>query len=194
MGLLRLHQICLETGYECCGPAGLTYWITNLILVRLPLSRVASRIYTGPYKYERPLGKVDTFPLYLMVSSSIETLLDAFLHTARSSASIEDLVLECGSEHWTYGDLDSISSGLALELHQQYGLQPTVAVLSENHPYIFALLLAIWKLGGIFAPLDHNSPPDMIKQMAENIRPTCVLIPEDMDAARETFSGNHRFF
>ncbi|KIM43994.1 hypothetical protein M413DRAFT_372837 [Hebeloma cylindrosporum] len=124
-----------------------------------------------------------------MVSSQVETLLDAFLQTARSPSSIEDLVLECGLEQWTYGDLDSISSGLALELHQQHGLRPTVAVLSENHPYTFALLLATWKLGGIFAPLDHNSPPDMIKQMAENIRPTCVLVPEDMVTAREIFSA-----
>jgi acyl-coenzyme A synthetase/AMP-(fatty) acid ligase len=128
-----------------------------------------------------------------MVSSQIETLLDAFLHTARSPSSTEDRVVECGSEQWTYGDLDSISTGLALELHQLYGSQPTVAVLSENHPYTFALLLATWKLGGIFAPLDHNSPPDMIKQMAENIQPTCALVPEDMDVAKELFSGKHCF-
>ena len=115
----------------------------------------------------------------------IETLLDVFLSTARDSNTIEDPVLECGSEQWTYGDLDSISSGMALELHEKYGLNPTVAVISENHPYMLAILLATWKLDGIFAPLDPHSPLEMVKQMLENVEATFVVIPDNEERLKE---------
>ena len=65
--------------------------------------------------------------------STDNTLLDTFVSIARSG-SIERNVIECGDEFWTYGDLDVISTGLALELHQKYGSKPVVAVISENHP------------------------------------------------------------
>ena len=73
------------------------------------------------------------------------TLLDVFVSIARSDG-IERNILECGDESWTYGDLDAISTGLALELHQKYGPKPVVAVISENHPYVLAILFATWKL------------------------------------------------
>ncbi|KAJ3503195.1 hypothetical protein NLJ89_g8542 [Agrocybe chaxingu] len=107
-----------------------------------------------------------------------ETLLDAFISFARNPSTIEDYVLECNSEQWTYGDLDCISTGLALSLHERYGLNPVVAVLSENHPYVLATLLAVWKLGGIFAPFDCHAPLEMVRKMLENTQPTFVLVPD----------------
>lgn len=108
----------------------------------------------------------------------LETVLDVFLSVARNPSTVEDPVLECGSEQWTYGDLDSISSGLALDLHEKYGLHPTVAVISENHPYILAILLATWKLGGIFAPFDCHSPLEMVEKMLKNTEATCAVVPD----------------
>ncbi|CAA7264466.1 unnamed protein product [Cyclocybe aegerita] len=113
-----------------------------------------------------------------------ETLLDAFISFARNPSTIEDCVLECNSEQWTYGDLDCISTGLALSLHERYGLNPVVAVLSENHPYVLATLLAVWKLGGIFAPFDCHAPLEMVRKMLENIQPTSVLVADDDEALK----------
>ncbi|KDR66936.1 hypothetical protein GALMADRAFT_232327 [Galerina marginata CBS 339.88] len=104
------------------------------------------------------------------------TLLNAFINIARSS-DVDRNAVECGDEHWSYGELDTVSTGLALDMHQKYGPKPVVAIISENHPYVLATILATWKLGGIVAPLDRNVPRDIMQRMLLNIGPTCVLIP-----------------
>ena len=107
------------------------------------------------------------------------TLLDAFLSIARSDDGMHRNIVECGNESWTYGDLDAISTGLALELHQKYGPKPVVAVIgeSENHPYGLAILFATWKLGGIFASLNNAFPREILESRLHIIAPTCVLVP-----------------
>jgi acyl-CoA synthetase (AMP-forming)/AMP-acid ligase II len=105
-----------------------------------------------------------------------ETLLDLFLGLATSSNFIDKDAVSCAGETWTYGDLNTISSGLAKTLGQRYGLRPTVALISENHPYVLALLLAIWKLGGIVAPLDRHAPSNLMEGMLRNVAPTFVAL------------------
>lgn len=119
-----------------------------------------------------------------------DTLLGTFLSVSRNPSSIENPVLECGSEQWTYGDLDSISSGLALQLYEKYGSKPTVAVISENHPYMLAILLATWKLSGIFVPMDPHAPLPMVKQMLLNVEATCAVIPEREKGLADLLQGN----
>ena len=121
------------------------------------------------------------------------TLLDTFVSIA-SSDGIERNVLECGDESWTYGDLDAISTGLALELHQKYGLNPVVAVISENHPYVLATLFATWKLGGVFAPLDYHVPREILERMLHNIAPTCVLVPSTEPLIQNIVKGDFFLF
>lgn len=104
------------------------------------------------------------------------TLLDSFQNSAQGEF-IESDVVACGNEKWTYGDLDVISSGLAIQLKNKLGLRPVIAVVSENHPYILATLIATWKLGGIVAPLDHHAPDELMKQMLTNIKPDAVIVP-----------------
>ena len=116
-------------------------------------------------------------------------MLDAFLSVARNRLTIDDFVLECESDRWTYGELDVISSALALELHERFGARITVASVHENHPYILALLLATWKLGGIFAPLDAHAPPEMLAHMLKTINPTCAAIPASPSATRSLTDG-----
>ena len=112
------------------------------------------------------------------MTSLPSTLLDAFLSIARSDGMDRNIV-ECGNESWTYGDLDAITTGLALELHQKYGPKPVVAVIceSENHPYVLTILFATWKLGGIFAPLSNTVPREILERRLHIIAPTCVLVP-----------------
>jgi acyl-CoA synthetase (AMP-forming)/AMP-acid ligase II len=56
----------------------------------------------------------------------------------------------------------------------KYGPKPVVAIISENHPYVLAILFATWKLGGVFAPLDYQ---EILERMLHNIAPICVLAP-----------------
>jgi acyl-coenzyme A synthetase/AMP-(fatty) acid ligase len=119
------------------------------------------------------------------------TLLDTFLFLAQNPRTARDVVIEYGAEQWTYGDLDLISTGLAQELQALHGdgLKPVVVSISENRPYVLAMLLATWKLGGIYAPLDCHAPPDMVKKMVETIAPTCASLHEHNKISFEVMGG-----
>ncbi|KAK0491177.1 hypothetical protein IW261DRAFT_1324940 [Armillaria novae-zelandiae] len=106
------------------------------------------------------------------------SLLDVFLSIAHDSEKSKRSVLECGQDTWTYSDLDIISSALAQDLKAILGCFPKVAVVSENHPYVFALMLAVWKLEGIFIPIDVHVTADLLKGMLTIVAPTCLVIPE----------------
>ncbi|KAK0230625.1 hypothetical protein IW262DRAFT_1262889 [Armillaria fumosa] len=106
------------------------------------------------------------------------SLLDVFLSIAHDSEKSKRNVLECGQDTWTYSDLDNISSALAQDLKAILGCFPKVAVVSENHPYVFALMLAVWKLEGIFIPIDVHVTADLLKGMLRIVTPTCLMIPE----------------
>lgn len=124
----------------------------------------------------------------MVLLDAASTILEAFEALARSGVDLD--VVECGEERWTYTELDTISTGLALEIHKTYGVNPIVAIVSENHPYIFATMLATWKLGGIVAPLDHNIPRDIMERMLLGIKPTFVLVPSNQLNVRKVIEGN----
>jgi acyl-CoA synthetase (AMP-forming)/AMP-acid ligase II len=104
------------------------------------------------------------------------SLLEVFIQTARSPVTAGRCVLECGHHSWTYATLDTISSGLAEELKPMLGSFPTVAVVSENHPFVFALMLAVWKLGGIFVPIDVHVPATLLAGMIDLVKPTSLFL------------------
>ncbi|KAJ6610193.1 hypothetical protein B0H10DRAFT_1883603 [Mycena sp. CBHHK59/15] len=106
-----------------------------------------------------------------------DTLLEIFLNVSSSSEGSEREALKCGEETWTYGDLSTISSGLAVDLQHRYGSRPTVAMVCENHPYMVALFLAVWKLRGTVVPLDYHAPADLMEGMLRNVAPACVVVP-----------------
>ena len=121
-----------------------------------------------------------------------ETFLELFLNLATSPDSIDRDAVSCAGETWTYGDLNTISSGLAKTLGQRYGLRPTAALISENHPYVLAFVLAIWKLGGIVAPLDRNAPSNLMEGMLRNVAPTFVaLFSSDVHNVKLVQSKKH---
>ena len=122
------------------------------------------------------------------MDSTKDTLLAAFVAVARSG-DVDRNVVECGQEHWTYGDLDTVSTGLAVEIHQKYGHKPVVAIVSENHPYVLAIILATWKLGGIVAPLDSNVPQHIMERMLLNIGPTFALVPSGHNSVQTIIKG-----
>ena len=121
------------------------------------------------------------------------TLLDSFLHTARNFETVENLAVECGYEKWSYGDLDVISTGLAIEIMETYGLKPTISIVSENHPYTLAVMLATWKLGGIYAPLDHHAPQELLQHMIINIAPTLVVASSSDEPIKQLLLGVSHF-
>ncbi|KAJ7666829.1 hypothetical protein DFH06DRAFT_1040341 [Mycena polygramma] len=105
------------------------------------------------------------------------TLLDVFRAHVATADVRERHVVECADEYWTYDDLDVISTGLALDFGSQYGSRPIVAIIAENLPYTFALHLAVWKLGGIVAPIDYHTPAALLEPMLAKVSPSVVVVP-----------------
>ncbi|RDB30961.1 hypothetical protein Hypma_000136 [Hypsizygus marmoreus] len=103
------------------------------------------------------------------------TFLDLFFDLCSRPNSAEKDIVSCAGETWTYGDLHVISASVASTIGNQYGPRPTVALISENHPYVIVLLLAVWKLGGIVAPLDCHAPADLMEAMLQNIAPSFIV-------------------
>ncbi len=69
---------------------------------------------------------------------------------------------------WTYAELDARANGLArhlLELGLTHGA--AVGVLLDRGPDLVAALLAVWKAGGAFVPLDATHPDDRLAYMLE---------------------------
>ena len=117
------------------------------------------------------------------------TLFEQFLRLARSPLTQNLEAIECGEERWSYADIDAISTGLAAAILKSHGERPTVAVVCENHPYVFATFIATWKLGGVLAPIDYHTPKDILMAMLLDIRPTCALVPEPEASTRRVVSG-----
>ncbi|KAJ6578109.1 hypothetical protein B0H19DRAFT_1253389 [Mycena capillaripes] len=109
-------------------------------------------------------------------STEASSLLEVFIETASNPDTASRCVLECGHHFWTYATLDAVSSGLARDLRPMLGDSPKVAVISENHPFVFVLMLAVWKLGGIFIPVDAHVPATLLAGMIDLVKPTSLFL------------------
>jgi amino acid adenylation domain-containing protein len=74
-----------------------------------------------------------------------------------------------GETHWTYSELDAISSTLAKQLLDQ-GLRMgrCVGLLLDRSPAAIAAMLGVMKAGGVFVPLDPEYPVERLAFMIED--------------------------
>lgn len=82
-----------------------------------------------------------------------------------------------GEESMDYADLDLRSSSLAASL-QSRGVRPgeRVAVMLERDLFLPVALLAIWKAGAAYVPLDSANPPERLALILEDQAPLHVLV------------------
>lgn len=118
------------------------------------------------------------------------TIIDAFLAVARNPGHSSLPVVECATEQWTYEELDMISTGISLELHERFTPRPVVGIISENHPYVLAMMLAVWKLRGVVVPMDPHAPAALVEGMVKNINPTFVLLPSTDTKTKKLVEGS----
>jgi amino acid adenylation domain-containing protein len=88
----------------------------------------------------------------------------AELIEAQARKSPGAMAVVCGSEQLSFGDLDARAGQLARYL-QQHGVGPGVAVgvCLERSPEQVIALLAIFRAGGVYVPLDPAAPPERIR-------------------------------
>ncbi|KAJ7143391.1 putative nonribosomal peptide synthetase [Mycena crocata] len=98
-----------------------------------------------------------------------ETLTNVLVHdlfeaSARENPSSTALEFE-GLSTLTYGELDILSSDLAVHLHHKYGVEPDVMVpiLFEPSFEMIIAILAVMKAGGAYVPLGLDLPIDAMR-------------------------------
>jgi amino acid adenylation domain-containing protein len=79
-------------------------------------------------------------------------------------------------ESVSYAALDRRSNQLAHELLGR-GLRPgaRVAVCVPPSPHVLTAILAVFKAGGVYVPLDPTHPPQRLKALLEDTQPLAVL-------------------
>ena len=111
----------------------------------------------------------------------------ADLFTARALGQPGAVALVSGEERISYRSLEARAAALAAGL-RRLGVEPEgiVGVLLERSPDMVAALLAIWKCGGAYLPLDPEHPADrMAYLLADGLRgpgPRLVLTQRSLTA------------
>ena len=84
--------------------------------------------------------------------------------------------VECAGVQYSYAELDRLANRLAHQLIQ-LGLENgcAVGVLLDNGPELVAALLAVWKAGGHFVPLDATHPAERVDYMLGAAAATVVI-------------------
>ncbi|MFI7352286.1 amino acid adenylation domain-containing protein, partial [Streptomyces sp. NPDC049936] len=84
-------------------------------------------------------------------------------------------------ETLTYGELDERASRLAGVLRGRgVGLESVVGVLLERSVDVVVALLAVWKAGGAYLPIDPEFPADRVAMMLEDAGPVCVVTSDGL--------------
>ncbi|MEV7022277.1 amino acid adenylation domain-containing protein, partial [Kitasatospora sp. NPDC093558] len=102
------------------------------------------------------------------------TTLDVF--QAQATATPQAIAVISGDEQWTYQELDAHSSRLAHHLHRN-GVTPgsIVGVSLDRTPHVLAAMLAVWKAGAAYVPVDPTLPAE---RRAYMLTGTAALITE----------------
>lgn len=98
------------------------------------------------------------------------------LFEARARSHPEAIALIAGQTVWAYGELDKRANQLA-HLLRQRGVRPEVpvGVLLERSPELVCSMLAIFKAGGVYLPLDPAYPDERIAFMIGDACPGLVI-------------------
>ncbi|TDD95358.1 non-ribosomal peptide synthetase [Actinomadura rubrisoli] len=103
------------------------------------------------------------------------------LFQARARETPDALAIVSGPDSITYGELERRSNGLARHLVRRgIGPDDLVGVYAERSISWIVALLAVWKAGGAYLPLDPVHPPDRIGLMFANSRPPVVLVQDHL--------------
>lgn len=98
------------------------------------------------------------------------------------------LALRCGEFELTYQDLDIASTGLAVQLHQRYGVQKgdTVVICTGKNQHMIIGVLAVLKLGAVYVPISVDFPLERINYMIKDTNAKLVL----SDRSAESLSSH----
>ncbi|MEI6666776.1 MAG: amino acid adenylation domain-containing protein [Acidobacteriota bacterium] len=118
-----------------------------------------------------------------------KTAFDVFANQA--SASPEAPAVRCRDEQWTYRQLFGRMDAIAARLSEEGVVSgDRVAILMERSPDLLAALLATWRVGAIYFPLDQGFPQARVSYMLTDAGArVCVTSRELAPRLGPTFGG-----
>ncbi|MDF0674710.1 MAG: amino acid adenylation domain-containing protein [Nitrospira sp.] len=103
----------------------------------------------------------------------------ARLFEAQAARSAEAVAVACGEETLSYQDLNDRADRIARTLSiTGVGCETVVAVLGERGIDYVAMIVGLWKCGGVYLPLDPGHPPSRWMSILEASRASMVLTTE----------------
>ena len=116
---------------------------------------------------------------------------DVFEHTARRQPGAPAVVSPQGS--WTYGELDRRSDRLAARLQARgVGPEVVVAVGLGRCPELLVALLAVWKAGGVYLPVDPVYPAERLAFMLADSGAALLVTGEPWRRSLPPLAAPHR--
>ncbi|MEW6032839.1 MAG: amino acid adenylation domain-containing protein [Bacillota bacterium] len=112
-------------------------------------------------------GAENTYPVGTTVRELVE---------AQARQSPDRLAVTGAGRSLSYGELDCLAQGIAGVLSGLgVGPETVVAVCAERTPEMVAGLLAVWKAGGAYLPIDPDYPRERMAFMLEDTRAPVLL-------------------
>ncbi|WP_189956366.1 non-ribosomal peptide synthetase, partial [Streptomyces alanosinicus] len=115
----------------------------------------------------------------------------AGLFSARVAADPDaPALLTDGEPPLTYGQLDARAERLARRLRERgIGPESLVALVLPRGRMLTTAVLAVWKAGAAFLPVDPDYPPDRVEFMLADARPALLLTDPRIDLSAVELAG-----
>ena len=127
------------------------------------------------------LKVLDEFHGEVKPFSTKETFVDIFQsHVTKTP---DNIALEYKNETYTYKELDLLSDQYAHYFNANYNLslEDKVCIMIDRSPEMMGLILALWKLGLVYIPLDLEFPLERIKECVNNSESKLLITYERSD-------------
>jgi len=104
---------------------------------------------------------------------------------ARAAETPDAVAIAQGERAWTYGEVEARSRALAQHLRGQgVATGDRVAILADRGPELIWSLLAVARMGGVFALLDSAYPQARLSRFMEIAAPQAIMHAGSADVAR----------
>lgn len=105
-----------------------------------------------------------------------KTLHEVFEEAAKSNSNKIALVYE--DRKWRYDELNKKANQLANYLRSLVAIKPDekIALILEKNDLLIISILAVWKSGGAFVPIDPSYPEERIQFMLEDTESKIVIV------------------
>ncbi|MGM9924501.1 MAG: amino acid adenylation domain-containing protein [Bacillus sp. (in: firmicutes)] len=102
------------------------------------------------------------------------------------------VAVKSGSRSLTYAELNEKAGRLSHVLMEQgLGYEKFAAIAMSRSVDMIVAMLAVWKAGGAYLPIDPDYPSNRIAYMLDDANPVCI-ITDEATAAEKPFQGNRQ--